>query len=117
MVGDIALALFPFTNLQDAKIRPVLVVADVTYPSEQDWMVCEVTSQPRADVLQLPIGDGDIASGAPAAFQLGSPRPCDDFERGGIPADHSPADRCQNRGDSGIGQVLVLAGCFQLRPP
>ncbi|MCY3692783.1 MAG: type II toxin-antitoxin system PemK/MazF family toxin [Chloroflexota bacterium] len=63
MVGDIALALFPFTNLQDAKIRPVLVVADVTYPSEQDWMVCEVTSQPRVDVLQLPIGDGDIASG------------------------------------------------------
>jgi len=63
MVGDIALALFPFTNLQDAKIRPVLVVADVRYPSERDWMVCEVTSQPRVDVLQLPIGDGDLASG------------------------------------------------------
>ena len=57
------LALFPFTNLQDAKIRPVLVIADVSYPNEQDWMVCEVTSQPRADVRQLPIADNDLASG------------------------------------------------------
>ena len=57
------LALFPFTNLQDAKIRPVLVIADVSYPNEQDWMVCEVTSQPRADVLQLSIADNDLASG------------------------------------------------------
>ena len=63
MVGDVVLALFPFTNLQDAKIRPVLVIADVSYPNEQDWMVCEVTSQPRADVRQLPIADNDLASG------------------------------------------------------
>ena len=46
MVGDIVLAPFPFTNLQEAKIRPVVVVADVTYPGEQDWIVCEVTSSP-----------------------------------------------------------------------
>ena len=63
MVGDVVLALFPFTNLQDAKIRPVLVIADVSYPNEQDWMVCEVTSQPRADVLQLPIAGNDLDSG------------------------------------------------------
>ena len=63
MVGDVALALFPFTNLQDAKIRPVLVIADVSYPNEQDWMVCEVTSQPRAYVLQLPIADNDLDFG------------------------------------------------------
>jgi len=63
MVGDIVLAPFPFTNLQEVKIRPVLLVADVSYPRELDWIVCEVTSQPRMDVLQLAIADNDLASG------------------------------------------------------
>ena len=60
MVGDIALALFPFTSLQDAKIRPVLVVADVgvSPANRTGWFARSPASSCRADVrTDLPIAD------------------------------------------------------------
>jgi mRNA interferase MazF len=63
MVGDIILALFPFTNLQGSKNRPVVVVANVSYPGEPDWMVCEITTQPHTHGNQITLSSTDLATG------------------------------------------------------
>ena len=63
MVGDIVLAPFPFTNLQEAKIRPVLVVADVRHGTERDWIVCEITSGRAAHVREVAIMPSDLQTG------------------------------------------------------
>ena len=46
MVGDIVLTDFDFTDRSGSKRRPVLVVADAGLPGMEDWIVCELTSQP-----------------------------------------------------------------------
>lgn len=58
MVGDVVLALVPFTDLSDAKIRPALVLAGV---GMGDWVVCEMTSQGRGG--DISIAQGDMQSG------------------------------------------------------
>ena len=63
MVGDIVLAPFPFTNLQEAKIRPVIVVADVRDGSERDWIVCEITSGRVIHAREVAILPGDLQAG------------------------------------------------------
>ena len=63
MVGDVVLAPFPFTNLQGAKIRPVLVVADVRDGTERDWIVCEITSGRAAHAREVAIMPGDLQTG------------------------------------------------------
>ena len=63
MVGDIIMAPFPFTNLQGSKNRPVVVVADVSYPGQKDWIVCEITTQPHTHAIQIPLSQTDFATG------------------------------------------------------
>ncbi|MYC36805.1 MAG: type II toxin-antitoxin system PemK/MazF family toxin [Chloroflexi bacterium] len=63
MVGDVVLAPFPFTNLQQAKIWPVLVVADVRDGAERDWIVCEITSGRAAHAREVAIMPGNLQSG------------------------------------------------------
>ena len=63
MVGDIIFAPFPFTNLRGAKNRPVLVVADVGYPNQVDWIVCEVTSQPQTPGNPILLAAADFQRG------------------------------------------------------
>ena len=46
MVGDVILTPFPFTNLQDTKLRPAVVLADV---GSKDWILCQITSRPARD--------------------------------------------------------------------
>ena len=63
MVGNVVLAPFPFTNLRQSKIRPVLVVADVRDGAERDWIVCEITSGRAAHAREVAIMPGDLQSG------------------------------------------------------
>ncbi len=63
MVGDIVLAPFPFINLRQTKIRPVLVVADVRDGTEHDWIVCEITSGRGAHTQEVAIMPGDLQTG------------------------------------------------------
>lgn len=58
--GQIALTRFPFTNLQGAKLRPVVLIKQAT--RFDDWLVCMITSQlDQAD----PDLDEVISSGSP----------------------------------------------------
>lgn len=47
--GDIVLARFPFTDRSGAKLRPVLVLADVPGPHD-DYLVVFISSQTRMAV-------------------------------------------------------------------
>ena len=63
MVGDVVWAPFPFTNLEETKIRPVLILADVRERGQPDWIVCEVTSGPVTHDSAIEIRRGDMRSG------------------------------------------------------
>ena len=63
MVGDIVWAPFPFSDLSQAKLRPVLIVADVRDGRERDWIVCEITSGRASHAREIPITSGDMKSG------------------------------------------------------
>ncbi len=63
MVGDIIWALLPFTDLSGAKLRPVLVVADVRDARELDWIVCEVTRGRASHSRELALASSDLHSG------------------------------------------------------
>ena len=56
MVGEIVWAPFPFTDLSQSKVRPVLVIADVRETAESDWIVCEITSGPIIQSRSIEIG-------------------------------------------------------------
>lgn len=56
-------APFPFTNLTQSKIRPVLVIADVREVAEDDWIVCEITSGPIIQSRSIAITPNDMQSG------------------------------------------------------
>ena len=62
MVGDVVWAPFPFTDLTQAKLRPVVVLADVRDLGENDWVVCEITSQ-VGHIREIPITHGDMQTG------------------------------------------------------
>ncbi len=62
MVGDIVWAPFPFTDLTQAKLRPVLILADVKDGAELDWIVCEITTS-VGHAREIPITRGDMEAG------------------------------------------------------
>ena len=44
MVGNIVIVRFPYTDMRQGKIRPGLLVADVNYSNQLDWIVCQITT-------------------------------------------------------------------------
>ena len=63
MVGDVVLAPFPYTSMQGAKVRPVLLLADVKSDDQDDWIVCEITSSSAIPERVIAIAQGDMQSG------------------------------------------------------
>ena len=60
LVGDIVIAMFPYTDLSGAKDRPSVVVANV---GMGDWILCEITGSPRSRPGDIAIGPGDMQVG------------------------------------------------------
>jgi mRNA interferase MazF len=59
-VGSVVLVRFPFSDLSASKLRPAVVLASV---DRDDWVLCQITSNPYADSRAVEIGDSDFASG------------------------------------------------------
>lgn len=59
--GQVVLIPFPFSDLSRAKMRPAIVLADA---GREDWILCQVTSNPYGDEKALEITDQDFSSGS-----------------------------------------------------
>jgi len=59
-VGSVVLVRFPFSDLSAYKLRPAVVLAGVDH---DDWILCQITSNPFSDSMAVPIADDDFAVG------------------------------------------------------
>ena len=60
-VGSVVLVSFPFSDLSAAKLRPAIVLASAR---QEDWILCQVTSNPYSDPRAIEIHDSDFTSGS-----------------------------------------------------
>ena len=60
-VGTVVLVRFPFSDLSRSKLRPAVVLADT---GRNDWVLCQVTSQPYTDTLAVQVTNSDLVSGS-----------------------------------------------------
>jgi mRNA interferase MazF len=58
--GDVVVLPFPFSDLSNAKRRPALVVAALTW---DDVILCQITSQSITDSYAVPLFRADFADG------------------------------------------------------
>lgn len=61
--GDIVLTPFPFSDDEEFKVRPALVLAALPYGSSTDYLVCIITTQATPDPHLLPFTNADIDGG------------------------------------------------------
>jgi len=59
--GAVVLLRFPFSDLSSAKLRPAIVLASAGH---DDWILCQVTSNPYADPSAIRIEETDFAQGS-----------------------------------------------------
>ena len=59
--GSVVLVTFPFSDLSASKLRPAIVLAKA---ETDDWILCQVTSNPYADPKAVQIREGDFESGS-----------------------------------------------------
>jgi len=59
-VGSVVLVRFPFSDLSSSKLRPAVVLAAV---DRDDWILCQITSNPYSDHHAVEIADSDFVSG------------------------------------------------------
>ena len=59
--GSIVLVRFPFSDLSASKLRPALVLASA---DNDDWILCQLTSNPYADARAVHLDDADFARGS-----------------------------------------------------
>jgi len=59
--GSVVLVAFPFSDLSASKFRPAIVLASA---GRDDWILCQVTSNPYADQNAVQIGEADFEVGS-----------------------------------------------------
>ena len=59
-VGSVVLVRFPFSDLSASKLRPAVVLAGV---ERDDWILCQVTSNPYSDNRAVEVAESDFVSG------------------------------------------------------
>lgn len=60
-VGQVVLVPFPFSDLSRTKMRPAVVLADA---GRDDWILCQITSNPYGDEKAILVSENDFQSGA-----------------------------------------------------
>lgn len=60
-IGQVVLVPFPFSDLSSAKMRPAIVLANA---GRDDWILCQVTSNPYGDARAVTLTDKDFKSGS-----------------------------------------------------
>ena len=101
MIGDVFRAPYPFTNMEEEKVRPVIVVADVREGREMDWMVCEVTSRSRNRPMAIRIFPADMQEGSFKRPSWVRPNRISTLNEGVL------ADRIGRLTDAKIAEILV----------
>ena len=59
--GAVVLVSFPFSDLSKTKLRPAVVLAEV---GRNDYILCQVTSKPYADLTAIEINDKRLKEGS-----------------------------------------------------
>lgn len=59
--GSVVLVPFPFSDLSESKLRPAVVLAEI---SRQDFMCCQVTSNPYADPNAVELTEESFSEGS-----------------------------------------------------
>ncbi|MBN2503339.1 MAG: type II toxin-antitoxin system PemK/MazF family toxin [Anaerolineales bacterium] len=60
-IGQVVLVPFPFSDLSRTKMRPAIVLAE---SGRDDWILCQVTSNPYGDEKAIMLVDKDFQSGS-----------------------------------------------------
>jgi mRNA interferase MazF len=60
-VKDIVFIRFPFSDLSNYKLRPALILA---YAEKNDWILCQITSQPYSDKQSVVLENKNFESGS-----------------------------------------------------
>jgi len=113
--GSVVLVSFPFSDLSASKLRPAVVIAS---GGRDDWILCQVTSNPYADANAIEISDVDFASGS--LQRVSFVRPGKLFTsnvspiRNRCPVTHSHFTFSSEGGDSTTNHVIVF-GCIATR--
>ena len=58
--GDVVVLPFPFSDLSESKVRPAVVLARA---NKNDWILCQITSNPYGDARAVVIAQTDFKSG------------------------------------------------------
>ncbi len=59
--GQVVLVRFPFSDLTSSKLRPAIVLATA---GRDDWILCQVTSNPYGDEDAIETKSSDFAKGS-----------------------------------------------------
>lgn len=59
--GTVVLVPFPFSDLSQAKLRTAAVLAAA---GRDDWILCQITSNPYGDARAVTLADDSFASGS-----------------------------------------------------
>ena len=59
--GSVVLVPFPFSDLSESKLRPAVLLAEI---NRDDFVCCQVTSNPYADPNAVELAEEDFAEGS-----------------------------------------------------
>ena len=59
--GSVVLVPFPFSDLSESKLRPAVILAEI---SRDDFVCCQVTSNPYADPNAVELAEEDFTKGS-----------------------------------------------------